>query len=136
MCPIEQRDDDGINQSDRDELEFINRSHINGYLFTNDKRAAIIYLLYNQEKNEMQTEKISYHLGISHRTASYHLEILEQCGFVEVRGFRRHGLVPTRSVWGLSSNNNELIGDAFKKIIDTFGEEKLNDLINKKQRYR
>lgn len=125
-----------IDQNELEELEFINRSHINGYLFTNNNRAAILFLLHNQEKNEMQTEKIAFHLGISHRTALYHLEILEQCGFVEVRGYRRHGLVPTRSIWGLNQSNNGLIQDALKKISNSYGQEKLSSLICKKQRYR
>lgn len=129
-------ENDEIDPVELEELEFINRSHINGYLFTNDNRAAIIYLLHNQEKKEMQTEKIAFHIGISHRTALYHLEILEQCGFVEVRGFRRHGLMPTRSIWGLNLSNEGLISDALKKIMENCGQEKLNTLICKKQRYR
>ncbi len=125
-----------ITKSELEELEYINRSHINGFLFTNENRAAIIYLLYNQDKKKMQTEKMAFHLGISHRTALYHLEILEQCGFVEVREFRRHGLVPMRSVWGLNQDNNGIIEEAFKKITENYGREKLNLLVTKKRRNR
>ncbi len=135
MDSIKQEDNE-IDQAELEEMEFINRSHINGYLFTNDNRAALVYLLNHQEKKEMQTERIAFYLGISHRTALYHLEILEQCGFVEVRGFRRHGLVPTRSIWGLNLKNNELIEEALKKIMENYGSKKLNTLICKKQRYR
>lgn len=125
-----------MNQTEHEELEFIKRSHINGYLFTNHNRAAIIYLLNNQDQKEMQTEKISYHLGISHRTALYHLEILEQCGFVEVRGYRRHGLVPTRSVWGINTTNLRHIEYALKKMNENIGKDKLELLSSKKIRYR
>ncbi|MCK5698816.1 MAG: winged helix-turn-helix transcriptional regulator [Candidatus Aenigmarchaeota archaeon] len=125
-----------ITKSELEELEYINMSHINGFLFTNENRAAIIYLLYHQDKKKMQTEKMAFHLGISHRTALYHLEILEQCGFVEVREFRRHGLVPMRSVWGLNQDNNTIIEEAFKKIMENYGKEKLNILVTKKRRNR
>ena len=125
-----------ITKSELDELEYINRSHVNGFLFTNENRAAILYLLYNQDEKKMQTENMAFHLGISHRTALYHLEILEQCGFVEVREFRRHGLVPMRSVWGLNLENDRIIEEAFKKIMENYGEEKLNVLVTKKRRNR
>ncbi len=123
-------------KSELEELEYINRSHMNGFLFTNENRAAIVYLLYHQDQKKMQTEKMAFHLGISHRTALYHLEILEQCGFVEVREFRRHGLVPMRSVWGLNLENDPIIEEAFKKIINNYGREKLDILTTKKQRNR
>ncbi|RLG13850.1 MAG: hypothetical protein DRN71_04105 [Candidatus Nanohalarchaeota archaeon] len=123
-------------KSELEELEYINRSHVNGFLFTNENRAAIVYLLYNQDEKKMQTENMAFHLGISHRTALYHLEILEQCGFVEVREFRRHGLVPMRSVWGLNMDNGTIIEDAFNKIIDNYGREKLNVLVTKRRRNR
>ncbi len=132
----DEQERDEIEKSELEELKYINRSHVNGFLFTNKNRAGIIYLLYKQQEKKMQTEKMAYHLGISHRTALYHLEILEQCGFVEVREFRRHGLVPTRSVWGLNLNNSEIIDEAFKKIRDNYGEQDLDVLINKKQRNR
>lgn len=130
------RNEEVTDPSEIEELEFINRSHVNGFLFTNENRAAIVYLLSTQEKQEMQTEKVAFHLGVSHRTALYHLEILSECGFVEVRGYRRHGLAQTRSVWGLNIENNNVIEDALRKIRENFGEEKLREYISKNRRYR
>lgn len=130
------RNEEDTDPSEIEELEFINRSHVNGFLFTNENRAAIIYLLSMQDKQEMQTERVAFHLGVSHRTALYHLEILSECGFVEVRGYRRHGLLQTRSVWGLNPDNDDVIGNALKKIRENLGEDKLKGLVSKNRRYR
>jgi DNA-binding transcriptional ArsR family regulator len=63
----------------------------NNIIASNLNRVCIIYLLSKCPRNELQAERIAYHLGVSHRTALYHLDILERHGFVEVRKYVRKG---------------------------------------------
>ena len=58
---------------------------------SNFNRLCILYLLKNSPKKELQAEKIASSLGISHRTALYHLDILQDYELVEVREFKKKG---------------------------------------------
>ncbi len=71
---------------------------------SNMNRVAILLLLKRSPNNEMQAEKLSQAIGVSHRTALYHLGILENYDLVEVKGFRKKGQKMLRSVWGLNSD--------------------------------
>jgi DNA-binding transcriptional ArsR family regulator len=72
---------------------------------SNINRVSILHLLKKCPGNEMQAEKIAQSIGVSHRTALYHLDILEDYNLVEVRGFRKKGQKMLRSVWGLNMEN-------------------------------
>lgn len=104
---------------------------MNSILCSNENRVGILHLLKNSPKNEMQAEKIAYSLGISHRTVLYHLEILRECGFIEVRKFKKKGNHLVRSVWGLSSENEESLAVIFSKIRERFDMQDLNRRITK-----
>lgn len=94
---------------------------------SNFNRLCILYLLKNSPNNEMQAEKIATNLGISHRTALYHLDILQDYELVEVREFKKKGSKLLRSVWGLNSSNRENLKRIFLRIsrkIDTKRLEK------------
>jgi len=75
---------------------------------SNINRVKILFLLKNSPRNELQVEKMSYILGLSHRTVLYHLDFLADYGLVEVRKFRKRGQKFMRSVWGLNRNNGHL----------------------------
>jgi len=74
---------------------------------SNINRVAILHLLRSSPKREMQAEKMSQMLGISHRTVLYHLDVLEEYDLVKVSGFRRKGQKMLRSVWGLNLENGQ-----------------------------
>ena len=99
---------------------------INGFICSNEKRVSILYLLKNSQDNSMQAEKIAMSLGISHRTAIYHLDILQEYNLVEVRKHKIKGPVRARSIWGLNCNNMEQIKTVFEKIGNVFSEEDLD----------
>ena len=88
-----------------DRIEFNVKSHV---VCSNINRAGIVYILNRSPNNEMQAERIASMLGISHRTALYHLDILHDLNIVEVRKFRRKGNILMRSIWGLNENNGNL----------------------------
>ena len=104
---------------------------INGFVCSNVKRVAILHALRTSMDNSMQAEKIATHLGVSHRTAIYHLDILEQYGLVEVRKHKTKGSVLARSIWGLNLNNEEQIKTVFTKINNAFSKEELDEIIAK-----
>jgi len=83
---------------------------------SNFNRLCILYLLKNSPSNELQAEKIASSLGISHRTALYHLDILQDYDLVEVREFKKKGPKLLRSIWGLSSGNRETLRKIFIRI--------------------
>jgi len=83
---------------------------------SNFNRLCILYLLKNSPKKELQAEKIASSLGISHRTALYHLDILQDYELVEVREFKKKGPKLLRSVWGLNSDNRENLRKIFIRI--------------------
>ncbi|NIO19233.1 MAG: HTH domain-containing protein [Candidatus Aenigmarchaeota archaeon] len=83
---------------------------------SNFNRLCILYLLKNSRDNELQAEKIASSLGISHRTALYHLDILQDYELVEVREFKKKGSKLLRSIWGLSSDNRENLKKIFIRI--------------------
>jgi DNA-binding transcriptional ArsR family regulator len=74
---------------------------------SNINRVAILHLLRNCPKREMQAEKLAQRIGVSHRTVLYHLDVLENYELVEVRGFRKKGQKMLRSVWGLNIENGQ-----------------------------
>lgn len=112
-------------------IDSIKLNLVNGVVCSNINRASIMYLLSKRQNNEMQAEKIAYKLGISHRTTLYHLNILNECGYIEVRKFRKKGLKMLRSVWGLNFNNKEKIDKALMKIQRNFDPRRLEKLVNK-----
>jgi len=71
--------------SEIEELEFINRSHVNGFLFTNENRAAIVYLLSMQDKKRCRPRELHFIWAFRTGTALYHLEILSECRLRRVR---------------------------------------------------
>ncbi|MEE9323749.1 MAG: winged helix-turn-helix domain-containing protein [Candidatus Aenigmarchaeota archaeon] len=96
---------------------------------SNFNRLCILYLLKKSMKNEMQAERIASNLGISHRTALYHLDILHDYDLVEVREFRKKGLKLLRSIWGLNSENKENLNKIFNRIKRKFDTEELEKMI-------
>lgn len=96
---------------------------------SNFNRLCILYLLKKSPKNELQAEKIASNLGISHRTALYHLDILQDYDLVEVREFRKKGMKLLRSVWGLNSGNKEDLTKIFSRIRRKFNLEELEKMI-------
>ena len=93
----------------------------------NINRLSILYLLKKSQKNQMKAEDISSILGVSHRTALYHLTILKDYDLVEVKKFNRRGFRLFRSVWGLK--DDESMDKVFGILADKFGQEKLHDLV-------
>jgi DNA-binding transcriptional ArsR family regulator len=96
---------------------------------SNFNRLRILYLLKKSSGNELQAEQIASNLGISHRTALYHLDILQDYELVEVREFRRKGSKLLRSVWGLNSDNSENLRKIFAKIRKKLDTERLGEMI-------
>ncbi|MEA3229895.1 MAG: hypothetical protein U9P44_03190 [archaeon] len=109
---------------------------INGYICSNVKRVATLHLLKNSQDNSMQVEKIATSLGISHRTAIYHLDILKEYNLVEVRDYKTKGPVPARSVWGLNCDNEEHLSILFEKINGIFSETDLDQLVTRNKKPR
>jgi DNA-binding transcriptional ArsR family regulator len=103
---------------------------------SNVNRVGILYLLKNTRNNEMQAERIAYCLGISHRTALYHLDILGGYDLVEVRGFRKKGSKLMRSVWGLNTKKKLDLKKIFSKINKRFDSGELDTIINGKKNRR
>ncbi len=100
-----------------------------GMVCSNFNRMRILFLLKKSPNNEMQAERIASALGISHRTALYHLDILQDYELVEVREFRRKGEKLLRSVWGLNSENRENLNKIFARIKKKFRIEELEEII-------
>ncbi|NOX71454.1 MAG: winged helix-turn-helix transcriptional regulator [Candidatus Micrarchaeota archaeon] len=98
-------------------------------LCDNINRLAILYLLRKAENTEMKAEDISSILGVSHRTALYHLTILKDYDLVEVRKFNRRGFRLFRSVWGLK--NDKSIQRIFDIILSKYTEDELREIIKK-----
>ncbi len=98
---------------------------------SNKNRVGILHLLENSPKGEMQVEKIANKLGISHRTVLYHLNILEQCGLVEVRKYRKKGSKLLRSVWGIDRKNKENVDMFFSKAKDYYNISELENIVNR-----
>ncbi|MEM7816264.1 MAG: winged helix-turn-helix domain-containing protein [Candidatus Aenigmatarchaeota archaeon] len=74
---------------------------------SNANRVAILNILKNAPGNEMQVERIAKALGISHRTAIYHLDILREYELVDVKRLMKRGQKFLRSVWALNTGNSE-----------------------------
>ena len=104
---------------------------MNTIICSNTNRVAILHLLKNSPKNEMQAEKIAQSTGLTHRTVLYHLNILEQNELVEVRGYRKKGDKLLRSVWGLDKKNTELVENLFSKMNGDLNLEQLDTMINR-----
>ena len=98
---------------------------------SNINRVAILHLLRSCPKKEMQAEKMSQILGISHRTVLYHLDVLEDYELVKVSGFRRKGKKMLRSVWGLNLENGQA-GKIFDSIAKKIPPEVIRKLIKGK----
>ncbi|MCK5018648.1 MAG: winged helix-turn-helix transcriptional regulator, partial [Candidatus Peribacteraceae bacterium] len=96
---------------------------------SNFNRLCIFYLLKKTNENEMQVEKIASNLGISHRTALYHLDILQSYKLVEVREFRKKGQKLLRSVWGLSTENSENLVKIFNRITQKVDINNIEEMI-------
>jgi len=90
-----------------------------------------LHLLKKSQDNELQAERIAKRLGLTHRTVLYHLDILEQNGLVEVRGFRKKGEKLLRSVWGMKAGNEDLIKNFFVKMNGNFDINELDALIKR-----
>ena len=91
---------------------------------SNINRVAILHVLKNSPRKEMQAEKLAQQIGVSHRTVLYHLDILENYELVQVRGFRRKGKKLLRSVWGLNIENGQA-DRIFRNIEKKFPTEKI-----------
>ena len=104
---------------------------MNALLCSNKNRVGILHLLKKMPNNEMQAERIAQKLGLTHRTVLYHLNILEQNGLIEVRGYRKRGNKLLRSVWGLNSGNETLIKNFFARVDGSFEIKDLNELISR-----
>jgi len=111
--------------------KIVEKNIMNSILCSNSNRVGILHLLKKSQNNEMQAEKIAYRLGISHRTVLYHLEILQECGLIEVRKYRKKGARLVRSVWGLASSDQENLGIVFSKIHENFSVDELDRHIEK-----
>lgn len=107
------------------DVDSIELNLVTGMVCSNFNRLCILYLLKKSPKNELQAEKIATNLGISHRTALYHLDILQDYDLVEVREFRRKGSRLLRSIWGLKSENKENLRKMFGKISKKFDTKRL-----------
>jgi len=104
---------------------------MNTILCSNKNRVGILHLLRKSPKQELQAEKIANKLGISHRTALYHLNILFDCGLVDIRKYRKKGPRLLRSVWGINKRNRENVDMFFSKVIERFDADELDNIINK-----
>ena len=104
---------------------------MNTILCSNKNRVGILHILRNSPGQEMQAEKIANRLGISHRTALYHLSILLDCGLVEIRKYRKKGERLLRSVWGINKKNKENVDLLFSKVVERFDMQELNYLTSK-----
>ena len=111
------------------DIDSIELNIITGMVTSNFNRLCILYLLKKSPKNELQAEKIASSLGISHRTALYHLDILQDYELVEIREFRKKGQKLLRSIWGLKSDNSENIRKIFRKIRRKCDTEKIEKLL-------
>ncbi len=96
---------------------------------SNFNRLCILYLLKKSPKHELQAERIASNLGISHRTALYHLDILHDYELVEIREFRKKGSKLLRSIWGLNSENGENLNRIFSRIRRKFDLGELEKMI-------
>ena len=97
---------------------------------SNRNRCSILYLLSKCPDNKMQAEMISNRMGISHRTALYHLDVLEDLGLVEVKEFRKRGDKTLRSVWGLKADDREL-RTVFREMENSFEKSSLEEAISR-----
>jgi DNA-binding transcriptional ArsR family regulator len=79
-------------------------------------------------RNEMQAEKLAQMLGVSHRTALYHLDVLENYELVKVKGFRKKGQKMLRSVWGLNIENGQA-ERIFRNISRRIPPQKIKQII-------
>jgi len=104
---------------------------MNTILCSNKNRVGILHLLRKSPKQELQAEKIANKLGISHRTALYHLNILLDCNLVEIRKYRKKGSLMLRSIWGINRRNRENVDMFFSKVIERFDADELDNIINK-----
>jgi len=104
---------------------------MNTILCSNKNRVGILHLLRKSPKQELQAEKIANKLGISHRTALYHLNILLDCNLVEIRKYRKKGPRLLRSVWGINKRNRESVDMFFSKVVERFDVDELDNIINK-----
>jgi DNA-binding transcriptional ArsR family regulator len=127
--PDKQATEDNRSDSFIDVIDSIELSLNSNIIVSNINRAAILYLLKNCPEEEMQAERIAYRLGLSHRTALYHLDILEKHGYVEVRKFVKKGFKNFRSVWGIADGDH--ITTVFDKIHKKFSTIKLENKIKK-----
>lgn len=89
-------------------IESIEASLKSDIVASNANRVAILHLLRNCPKREMQAEKLAQMIGVSHRTVLYHLDVLENYELVKVSGFRKKGRKMLRSVWGLNLENGQM----------------------------
>ena len=96
---------------------------------SNFNRLCVLYLLKKSPNHELQAERIASSLGISHRTALYHLDILHDYELVEIREFRKKGPKLLRSVWGLNSGNRENLNKIFARIRRKFDLGDLEKMI-------
>jgi DNA-binding transcriptional ArsR family regulator len=108
-----------------DSIEIMMKSDV---VCSNPNRVAILHLLKGNPRNEMQAEKLAQALGVSHRTALYHLDILEDYELVKVSGFRRKGKKMLRSVWGLNMENGN-VEKILTLIYKKFPPEKVRKII-------
>jgi len=95
---------------------------------SNINRVAILHILRNCPRREMQAEKLAQMVGVSHRTVLYHLDILEDYELVQVRGFRKKGQKMLRSVWGLNIENGQA-EKIFRNISKRIPPEKIKQII-------
>jgi DNA-binding transcriptional ArsR family regulator len=117
-----------MGESKSKRIDMIEASIKSDIVCSNTNRVAILHVLKNCQKKEMQAEKLAQIIGVSHRTVLYHLDILENYELVEVRGFRKKGKKMLRSVWGLNIENGHA-EKVFRDITKKFPPEDVRKII-------
>lgn len=121
----------GTDEQAREQLNLdnIEVNIMSSMVCSNLNRLCILYLLKKCPNNEMQAEKIASNLGVSHRTALYHLDVLKDYELVEVREFRKKGTKLLRSVWGLNTDNVQNLNKIFSNIWKKIDRKELDSMI-------
>jgi len=111
-------------------LNLISIDLMHTILCDNKNRIGIIYILNNAPQDGIEVEKIANRLGITHRTASYHLNILSNHGLVEVKKFRNKNGKDLKSGWGIRDSNKKNVDALLKKVNTNFSRDELERITN------
>lgn len=111
-------------------LDMIELKLISDVVCCNFNRLCIFYLLNKYRDQGMQVEKIASILGVSHRTALYHLDVLKDYELAEVYKYKKKGSRFLRSVWGIKNENQEKIRKILQHIRNTINICELEKTVN------